>query len=113
MFISGNDSDIKNVVEKSPELVNSRDAHFGRTPLMYCILADRLDAAKYLLALPNLDVNIADKAGRTALHVAAHKSNLAMLQLLHSSGVDLKCAQFKPIRCAFLLDIQELGCPKC
>ena len=33
--ISGNDEDLRNIIESEPDLVNSRDAHFGRTPLMY------------------------------------------------------------------------------
>ena len=50
---------------------------------MYCILADRLSAADYLLSIENINLNLADKAGRTALHVAAHKSNLEILKLIY------------------------------
>ena len=45
---------------------------FGRTPLMYCVLADRLDCADTLLKA-GADVNKTDHSQRTALHLAAQK----------------------------------------
>ena len=45
---------------------------FGRSPLMYCVLGDRLECAEMLLKA-NADVNKKDIGGRTALHWAAHK----------------------------------------
>ena len=45
---------------------------FGRNPLIYCVLADRLDCAE-LLVKAGSQVNFRDKGGRTALHWAAHK----------------------------------------
>lgn len=45
---------------------------FGRTPLMFTILADRLECAELLLRA-GANVNSKDKGGRTALHWAAHK----------------------------------------
>lgn len=45
---------------------------FGRTPLMFTILADRLECAELLLRA-GANVNCKDKGGRTALHWAAHK----------------------------------------
>lgn len=45
---------------------------FGRTPLMFCVLADRLECAELLLRA-GTQVNKCDKGGRTALHWAAHK----------------------------------------
>ncbi|KAH3749161.1 hypothetical protein DPMN_183652 [Dreissena polymorpha] len=45
---------------------------FGRTPLMFCVLADRLECAELLLKA-GAQTNMKDKGGRTALHWAAHK----------------------------------------
>ncbi|KAL0171964.1 hypothetical protein M9458_032275, partial [Cirrhinus mrigala] len=45
---------------------------FGRTPLMYCVLADRLDCAEVLLKA-GAAVNKTDHSQRTALHLAAQK----------------------------------------
>ena len=45
---------------------------FGRTPLMFCVLGDRLECAE-LLVKAGSDVNKRDIGGRTALHWAAHK----------------------------------------
>ena len=45
---------------------------FGRNPLMYCVLADRLECAELLLKAGS-QVNFRDKGGRTPLHWAAHK----------------------------------------
>lgn len=54
-----------------PRLWDSED-QFGRTPLMYCVLADRLDCAEVLLKAGGA-VNKTDHSQRTALHLAAQK----------------------------------------
>ena len=55
--------------------------YFGRTPLMYCVLADRLNTAKLLLRL-GAQVSSVDNVGRSAAHIAAHKGSIKFLQLL-------------------------------
>lgn len=71
-----------------PDLLEAPD-NFGRTPLMYCVLADRLDCAKLLLKMKcNLDQ--VDKAGRSALHLAAHKVILTIC-------VDFRSATYKSL----------------
>lgn len=54
-----------------PSLRDHED-QFGRTPLMYCVLADRLDCAEILLKA-GASVNKTDHSQRTALHLAAQK----------------------------------------
>lgn len=39
---------------------------------MYCLLADRLDCAKYLIKM-GCKLDQVDNAGRTGVHLAAHK----------------------------------------
>lgn len=53
-------------------LLKDREDQFGRTPLMYCVLADRLDCAEILLKA-GASVNKTDLSQRTALHLAAQK----------------------------------------
>jgi len=55
-------------------VIDSGD-QFGRTPLMFCVLADRLECAELLLKA-GAQTNQKDKGGRTALHWAAHKVGL-------------------------------------
>lgn len=52
--------------------LKDKEDQFGRTPLMYCVLADRLDCADALLKA-GADVNKTDHSRRTALHLAAQK----------------------------------------
>ena len=61
----------KKIYTDNPDLLEAPD-NFGRTPLMYCVLSDRLDCAKSLLKMKS-DLHQVDKAGRSALHLAAHK----------------------------------------
>ncbi|XP_062278125.1 inversin isoform X2 [Scomber scombrus] len=63
--------------------LRDREDQFGRTPLMYCVLADRLDCAEILLKA-GASVNKTDHSQRTALHLAAQKGNLRFLKLLLS-----------------------------
>ncbi|XP_041648854.1 inversin isoform X2 [Cheilinus undulatus] len=65
-----------------PSLRDCED-QFGRTPLMYCVLADRLDCAEILLKA-GASVNKTDHSQRTALHLAAQKGNVRFLKLLLS-----------------------------
>lgn len=52
--------------------LRDREDQFGRTPLMYCVLADRLDCAEILLKA-GASVNNTDHSQRSALHLAAQK----------------------------------------
>ncbi|XP_029776704.1 inversin isoform X3 [Suricata suricatta] len=61
--------------------LKDKEDQFGRTPLMYCVLADRLDCADALLKA-GADVNKADHSQRTALHLAAQKGNYRFMKLL-------------------------------
>uniref|UniRef100_A0A2K6GEU4 Inversin n=1 Tax=Propithecus coquereli TaxID=379532 RepID=A0A2K6GEU4_PROCO len=61
--------------------LKDKEDQFGRTPLMYCVLADRLDCADALLKA-GADVNKTDHSQRTALHLAAQKGNYRFMKLL-------------------------------
>lgn len=61
--------------------LKDKEDQFGRTPLMYCVLADRLDCADTLLKA-GADVNKTDHSQRTALHLAAQKGNYRFMKLL-------------------------------
>lgn len=85
--IKGDKAELKKIITGNKELLDTAD-HFGRTPLMYCVLADRLDCAKYLINMGcNLDQ--VDNAGRSATHSAAHKGSYKFLELLHNRGASL------------------------
>ncbi|XP_029395352.1 inversin isoform X3 [Mus pahari] len=62
-------------------VLKDKEDQFGRTPLMYCVLADRLDCADALLKA-GADVNKTDHSRRTALHLAAQKGNYRFMKLL-------------------------------
>ncbi|XP_036413926.1 inversin isoform X3 [Colossoma macropomum] len=69
--VNGDRSSLQKLITAEPCLRDSED-QFGRTPLMYCVLADRLDCAETLLKA-GASVNKADHSKRTALHLAAQK----------------------------------------
>ena len=58
-------------ISARPSDINKGD-QFGRSPLMFAVLADRLDCAELLLK-NGAKVNFEDNGGRTALHWAAYK----------------------------------------
>ncbi|XP_029306564.1 inversin isoform X2 [Cottoperca gobio] len=80
--VNGDKSALVKLITAEPSLRDCED-QFGRTPLMYCVLADRLDCAEILLKA-GASVNKTDHSQRTALHLAAQKGNLRFLKLLLS-----------------------------
>ncbi|KAM9310006.1 inversin [Pholidichthys leucotaenia] len=80
--VNGDRSALLKLMSAEPSLKDHED-QFGRTPLMYCVLADRLDCAEILLKA-GASVNKTDHSQRTALHLAAQKGNVRFLKLLLS-----------------------------
>lgn len=78
--VNGDKGVLQRLIAGNPALKDKED-QFGRTPLMYCVLADRLDCADALLKA-GADVNKADHSRRTALHLAAQKGNYRFMKLL-------------------------------
>lgn len=84
--VNGDKSTLQKLITAEPGLRDSVDG-FGRTPLMYCVLADRLDCAEALLKA-GAAVNQRDHSHRTALHLAAQKGNSRFMKLLLSRRAD-------------------------
>ncbi|XP_011794895.1 PREDICTED: inversin-like isoform X1 [Colobus angolensis palliatus] len=93
--VNGDKGALQRLIAGNSALKDKED-QFGRTPLMYCVLADRLDCADALLKA-GADVNKTDHSQRTALHLAAQKrwgftklprlvSNLGSSHLLSSAS---------------------------
>ncbi|XP_008430853.1 inversin isoform X2 [Poecilia reticulata] len=80
--VNGDRSVLVKLITAEPQLRDQED-QFGRTPLMYCVLADRLDCAEVLLKA-GASVNKTDHSQRSALHLAAQKANVRFLKLLLS-----------------------------
>ncbi|KAM9782828.1 inversin [Neosynchiropus ocellatus] len=80
--VNGDRNALQKLITAEPVL-RDREDQFGRTPLMYCVLADRLDCADILLKA-GASVNKTDHSRRTALHLAAQKGNVRFLKLLLS-----------------------------
>ncbi|KAM3873334.1 inversin [Diretmus argenteus] len=84
--VNGDRGTLLKLITAEPSL-RDREDQFGRTPLMYCVLADRLDCAETLLKT-GASVNKTDHSQRTALHLAAQKGNVRFLKLLLSRRAD-------------------------
>uniref|UniRef100_A0A4W3JU27 Inversin n=1 Tax=Callorhinchus milii TaxID=7868 RepID=A0A4W3JU27_CALMI len=80
--VNGDKAALQKLIVGNPDFKDTED-QFGRTPLMYCVLADRLDCAEALLKA-GANVNKADRGQRTALHLAAQKGNYRFMKLLLS-----------------------------
>ncbi|XP_061675172.1 inversin isoform X2 [Syngnathoides biaculeatus] len=83
-------------------VLRDREDQFGRTPLMYCVLADRLDCAEILLKA-GASVNKTDHSQRTALHLAAQKGNVRFLKLLlsrHANWLQKDLEEMTPLHLA-------------
>uniref|UniRef100_A0A3B5MXG1 Inversin n=1 Tax=Xiphophorus couchianus TaxID=32473 RepID=A0A3B5MXG1_9TELE len=80
--VNGDRSALVKLITGQTHLRDHED-QFGRTPLMYCVLADRLHCADVLLKAGAL-VNKTDHSQRSALHLAAQKGNVRFLKLLLS-----------------------------
>ncbi|XP_063080649.1 inversin isoform X2 [Cavia porcellus] len=78
--VNGDKGTLQRLIVGNSALKDKED-QFGRTPLMYCVLADRLDCADALLKA-GADVNKTDHSQRTALHLAAQKGNYRFMKLL-------------------------------
>jgi ankyrin repeat protein len=79
---------MKNLLEQSPWLVNSKDA-YGWTPLQIAALMGHKQVVKLLIET-GAHVNEADRFGFTALHLAALRNNNEIYKLLVKNGATLK-----------------------
>lgn len=84
--VNGDKNTLHKLITAESALRDSED-QFGRTPLMYCVLADRLDCAEVLLKA-GAAINKTDHSQRTALHLAAQKGNVRFMKLLLSRHAD-------------------------
>ncbi|XP_043545970.1 inversin isoform X2 [Chiloscyllium plagiosum] len=78
--VNGDRCALHKLIAANPNIKDAED-QFGRTPLMYCVLADRLDCAEALIKA-GVNINKADRSQRTALHLAAQKGNYRFMKLL-------------------------------
>jgi ankyrin repeat protein len=67
---------------------NNAPTHTGSTPLHWAARGGHLDCTQTLLAVPTIEVNVANKLGDTALHGAAWKGQVEMITLLLEGGAD-------------------------
>ncbi|XP_051922106.1 inversin [Hippocampus zosterae] len=99
--VNGDRNTLHKLITAEPVL-RDREDQFGRTPLMYCVLADRLDCAEILLKA-GASVNKTDHSQRTALHLAAQKGNVRFLKLLlsrHANWLQKDLEEMTPLHLA-------------
>ena len=65
--------------------INARCTDLGVTPLLFCLINGKLEAANYLLAM-GADENLKSKDGLTVLSAAAMSGNVAAIEMLLKRG---------------------------
>ena len=76
---------VQSLIDRGAYL-SARD-NWGQTPLMFCVLADRIDVAEMLLTHQPSLVNDSDKYGENCLHFAANNGKLGFMKILYKYGV--------------------------
>jgi len=71
----------------SKAILNWRnEERYGRTPLVIAAYYNKVEAVKLLCSTPGVDVNASSDFGATALHFAAHRGHLEVVQVLLAKG---------------------------
>jgi hypothetical protein len=87
---SGNVEELKAVLlenKGNKAVLNYRnEERYGRTPLVIASYYNRIESVKLLLSTPGVDVNASSDFGASALHFAAHRGHLEVVQLLLAKG---------------------------
>jgi ankyrin repeat protein len=90
---TGNDSEVHNLVNSRPELVNSVSPD-GFSPLGYACFFNQAGLARYFLEKgADIQAASANSMKVTPLHSAAASSNAELVQLLVSSGANVHARQ--------------------
>jgi len=82
---------IKSLLEKDPNLANTKNATFGRTPLHWAAQEGQKEVVE-LLITKGADPNGKDKWGYTPLHRAAAAGHKEVAELLVTNGADVNAA---------------------
>lgn len=84
----------QSVLDQDPRPVNDKDGD-GRTPLIWAVSLGQDEIASMILKafkqdkIPGFEIDEQDNAGWSALHVAASKADLALVQVLVETGADV------------------------
>ena len=68
------------------ELLAPEDDASGNTPLIWAADQGKIEAVRYLLTIPNVDVNYRGYLGSTAMNRAARKGHAEIVRLLAKEG---------------------------
>ena len=68
------------------ELLAPEDDESGNTPLIWAADQGKIEAVRYLLTIPNVDVNYRGYLGSTAMNRAARKGHAEIVRLLAKEG---------------------------
>jgi ankyrin repeat protein/adenylate kinase family enzyme len=82
-----------------PQFVNVRDVQTGCSALHLAVQTANLESLDLLLNAPNVDVNIADNDGRTALHEAIRRNDSEAVKLLLAFGADVRTLDGDGLSC--------------
>ena len=85
---------VKKLIKKSRKDINTKDSDLGNTPLITTVQENHSDIVAYLLTLDDIDTNLKNHEGNTALHLAVQNNNQKIVvQLLAiENNIDLTIA---------------------